>query len=251
MSRPPQLIPVLDLMSGVVVRGIAGRRETYQPLQTPLADRPDPLVVAGALRERVGGPALYVADLDGILAGRPNWDVLKRFKHDGFDLAVDVGLRSPDEARPLLELGVSHIVAALETLPGPEVLTDLRTVVGPQRLVFSLDLRDGELLTSSQAPWKTWTAEEVAATVAEAGMQRLLVLDLVGVGTSAGMATLPLCRRLRAAFPDLKLWTGGGVRDWRDIEQAEAAGVEAVLVSTALHTGRLRRPTASGRESKP
>jgi phosphoribosylformimino-5-aminoimidazole carboxamide ribotide isomerase len=248
MSRPPDLIPVLDLMGGVVVRGIAGRRETYQPLQTPLSDRPDPLIVARALRERVGGSALYVADLDGILAGRPNWNVLQQLKLDGFHLVVDVGLRSPDDVRPLLELGVSQIVAALETLPGPEVLTDLRTVVGAQRLIFSLDLRDGELLTSPQAPWKNWTAEEVAATVAAAGVQRLLVLDLIGVGTAGGMATLPLCRRLRAAFPELKLWTGGGVRDWRDVEQAGASGIEAVLVSTALHTGRLTRPAATVQE---
>lgn len=250
MARPPELIPVLDLMGGVVVRGIAGRRETYQPLQTPLADRPDPLVVARALRDRWGGPGLYVADLDGILTGRPNFNALERLKQDGFRLAVDIGLRSPDEARPLMELGVSQIVAALETLPGPEVLADLRKVVGAHRLVFSLDLRDGELLTPPQARWKHWSAEAVATAAVAAGVLRLLVLDLSGVGASAGMATLPLCRRLRVASPDLELWTGGGVRDWRDVEQAGAAGVDAVLVSTALHTGRLVRPDVSGEESR-
>ncbi len=245
MSRLPALIPVLDLLGGVVVHGVAGRRETYQPLQTPLAQSATPLTVARGIRDRYGCRSLYVAELDGILTRRPDLGVLRRLKDDGFQLAVDVGLRSPEEVRPLLELGLTHIVAALETLPGPEMLAELLKMVGPQRLVFSLDLRGGALLTPPEAAWKHWPPEEVAAAAVAAGVHRLLVLDLLGVGVSAGMTTLPLCRRLRAAFPQVELWTGGGVRDWRDIEQAGAAGVDAVLVSTVLHAGRLERPVAS------
>ena len=64
-------------------------------------------------------------------------------------------------------------------------------------------------------------------------------LDLARVGVAEGIATGALCRTLLQRFPNLRLITGGGVRSVDDLRAAEALGVEAVLVASALHDGRL------------
>src|SRR5947209_19648396 len=61
-----QIIPVLDLMGGRVVRGVAGRRSEYRALTSALTASSKPLDVARAFRLHFGLATLYVADLDAI-----------------------------------------------------------------------------------------------------------------------------------------------------------------------------------------
>jgi phosphoribosylformimino-5-aminoimidazole carboxamide ribotide isomerase len=64
-----EIIPVVDLKGGVVVRARMGRREEYRPIETPLAPTSDPVDVARGLLSVHPFATLYVADLDAI-AGR-------------------------------------------------------------------------------------------------------------------------------------------------------------------------------------
>ncbi len=67
------------------------------------------------------------------------------------------------------------------------------------------------------------------------------MLELARVGTGAGPDAGP-ARPLREALPDAEVAVGGGVRDAGDLARLAAAGVDAVLVGTALHTGALPGP---------
>ena len=68
-------IPVLDVLNGVIVRGVGGRRNEYRPVESVLTPSARPLDVARAFRDRLSLTTLYLADLDGILRQRPNEDV--------------------------------------------------------------------------------------------------------------------------------------------------------------------------------
>ena len=85
------VLPVLDLLEGLVVRGVAGRRTEYRPLRSRLVETAVPLDVARALRDEFCYRRLYIADLDGILHRRPNWVVYQQLIDDGFKLLVDAG----------------------------------------------------------------------------------------------------------------------------------------------------------------
>ena len=91
------LIPVLDLLGKQVVRGVAGKRKTYRPIESPLAPGSDPLTLAHAFREQFGLNLLYVADLDAILSRQPNWNIYRELTDAGFWLLVDPGLRTAAE----------------------------------------------------------------------------------------------------------------------------------------------------------
>jgi phosphoribosylformimino-5-aminoimidazole carboxamide ribotide isomerase len=78
------------------------------------------------------------------------------------------------------------------------------------------------------------------------GAERLIVLDIAQVGTSRGPTAVPLCRRIREAAPEVELITGGGIRGREDLETLAAVRVDAVLVASALHDGRLTREDLEG-----
>ena len=64
-----RIIPVLDVLKGRVVRGIAGQRDSYQPIQSILTPNADVRSVCTAFRQQFGISEYYIADLDGIERG--------------------------------------------------------------------------------------------------------------------------------------------------------------------------------------
>lgn len=234
------ILPVLDLLDGTAVRGVAGKRDLYRPVQSVLAPPGDPVALARAYGEQLGLSELYLADLDAIVHGRPNLPLYRSLSDSGITLLVDAGLRQARQAVELLDCGVAALVAGLETISGPAVLRDLVLSYGPDRVVFSLDLLNGRPL-SDTALWETSDPLAIAQRAIAERVERMIVLDLAAVGMDGGPATVQLCRVLRRTFPSLQIITGGGVRDLDDVRVLIRSGADQVLVASALHDGTLRR----------
>lgn len=247
-----RLIPVLDLKQGVVVRGVGGRRDEYRAVESRVARSADPLDVADGLRAAFGFQEFYIADLDAIAGRAPHGDVIREMVSRDLILLVDAGLRTVAAGRALLDAGVARVIAALETSPGPGELRLLVDALAAERVTFSVDLKGGVLLTAG-AGWHT-VAESGLATLAVSprspqlilveqvvacGVRSLIVLDLAGVGEGRGVPTLELCRAVRVMWPDVEIITGGGVRDGADLALLAEAGVDGVLIASALHDGSL------------
>jgi phosphoribosylformimino-5-aminoimidazole carboxamide ribotide isomerase len=235
-----RIIPVVDLMGGYVVRGIAGRRQDYRPIQSHLASDARPATIADALANWFGFREIYIADLDAISGSRPAWHLYRQIADAGLQPLVDAGIRDERQARQLAhaEPPLQGIIAGLETIPGPQFLSDLVQSIGPDRLVFSLDLRAGRPL-ADLAAWKAGSAQDIARTVLRLGVRRMIVLDLAQVGTGAGVSVAALCGWVRRIGPDIELIAGGGVRGIEDVRWLSAAGCDAALVASALHDGRI------------
>jgi phosphoribosylformimino-5-aminoimidazole carboxamide ribotide isomerase len=233
-----RIIPVLDLLGSKVVRGVAGRLDEYRPVQSRLVEGSDALSVARAIRTQFGLSQLYVADLDAILHQRSNHSILKALCADRFSLMVDAGLRCRADAGPIFDTGVDQVVAGLETLESPKELAGLVAQYAASRIVFSLDLRDGRML-SSVSVWPSGDPFEIARTAVDAGCTQLIVLDIASVGTGGGVSTLGLCDKIRHGFPGVTIITGGGVRGVEDLRLLARAEIDGVLVASAFHDGSL------------
>jgi phosphoribosylformimino-5-aminoimidazole carboxamide ribotide isomerase len=234
--------PVLDLMDGRVVRGVAGRRSEYQPVVSRWTSSSSPVDVAAALGTAYSPGCLYVADLNAILGTGSALESLVELVAAGHNLCVDAGARTPDDVARLLAAGVSACVIGLETWRDPAALVDAVAAAGgpaaASRLVFSLDLFGGEPRRASDA-WPR-SPFEIVAAVRDAGITQWIVLDVAVVGTGQGPAALELCRALRRRWPETVLVTGGGLRGAMDLFQLMDAGVSAALAASALHDGRIR-----------
>jgi phosphoribosylformimino-5-aminoimidazole carboxamide ribotide isomerase len=230
----------MDLRGGVVVRGVAGKRETYRPVESRLCTGATAHEVAEAFRTHFGLEELYIADLDAILDSRPNIGIWQALQQAGFRLWIDAGVRTEADAEQVLAAGARAVIVGLETVPGPELLGRLCSRCGNDRVVFSLDLAQGRPLGDTSG-WRSSDPYEIAAEAVEAGVRRMIVLDLAAVGVNEGPVSLALCGRLRDSFPELSLVTGGGMRGGSDLRLVRSARVAGVLVATALHNGGVTR----------
>src|SRR5947209_6626877 len=102
MAVAMRIVPVLDVMGGVVVRAVRGDRATYRPLASQLTDSTDPARVAEAICTRHGWTEFYLADLDAIMGSGPAEQLFRRLNRAGFRLWVDAGVRERADAEPLL-----------------------------------------------------------------------------------------------------------------------------------------------------
>jgi phosphoribosylformimino-5-aminoimidazole carboxamide ribotide isomerase len=234
-----RVIPVIDLMNGQVVHGIAGERLNYLPIQSLLTHSCQPLEVARAFREHFGLTEIYLADLDAIAGGVPSYSLYLQLKQAGFRVWVDAGVQSLDQVGTLQKADVDTVILALETVAGPQVLVEA-CQCNADRIVFSLDLKGGKPL-GNLADWPSDNPLSIARTAIQAGIKRILLLDLSHVGMNKGVGCLELARELLQRFPVMEVTIGGGVRNATDLVTLKEIGVSAALVATALHKRAIRR----------
>ena len=233
------MIPVLDLRGGRAVLARGGRRETYAPVRSRLLDggaEGDPVALGRAYRDLLDCDEWYVADLDALAGGAVQHAVVKALVGLGGRVLVDAAVSGPERARELVANGAARVVVGLETLPSFDALAAVVRALGP-RVVFSLDLRDGAPLARAslaQAPL------ELARAAVTAGAGAIIVLDLARIGSRRGV-DLVLVEALRHAFPQVELLAGGGIGTPRELERLADAGLDGVLVASALHDGRIER----------
>lgn len=232
------LLPVVDILNRVVVRGTAGDRSNYRPIQSQLTAAVEPVAVARALLDVTGGRDLYLADLDAILHRRPNREQYRELAADGIRCWIDAGLRTVADVLNLPAIPGGRWIAGLESLASLQALEEIRQHVGGEQLTFSLDLLRGKSLGGA-----SWPADplEIVAGVVGLGIRSIIVLDLHDVGTGTGGSTWQLCQTLQSQFPACEWIVGGGVRHLDDLIAWRAQHVAGVLIASALHDRRLSR----------
>jgi phosphoribosylformimino-5-aminoimidazole carboxamide ribotide isomerase len=253
-----RVVGVIDLKDGTAVHAVRGERERYRPVRSAIGgDDGDALALARGFRDALGIEEVYVADLDAIVGGSDRAARSGPARSDrtaGSDPAAgsghaallaalarearvmaDAGVSEPAAARALLDLGVDRVIVGTETLSGPDALDRLLVELPDGAVILSVDLRDGRAL-SPDPQLAGLPALDALARLQRAGLREAIVLDLARVGSGAG-PDVALIAEIHAAFPDLELLAGGGVRDIEDLRALHAAGAAGALVATALHAG--------------
>lgn len=236
------ILPVLDLRQGQVVRGIGGRRDAYRPVESCFARGSAPGLIAEKFVRTFGFSDVYVADLDAICDGRPDESSLQEITAAGLEVWLDAGIgtlaawQKGYGARK--DQGVARWIIGLETLESWWEWERLVAEVGPERLVFSLDLQNGQP-KSARPDFRDRAAHEIARQAHALGATQILLLDLAAVGTGQGVATDGLLQELLADMPSLSFLTGGGIQAAEEVTRQQDLGAQRVLVASALHTGQI------------
>ena len=221
------IIPVLDVRGGVVVRARMGHRDQYRPIDSPLSPTSDPIDVMRGLYSVYPFKTFYVADLDAIIGTGNNEAVLWRLKAEFPTVAfwVDNGVVDLLPARNWLELELGHLVVGSESQKDMALVQHLSQC---DRIVLSLDFRD-----------QAFQGPPALLREATSWPRRLIVMTLARVGSGAGPDLDRLCA-IRDIAAGRKIYAAGGVRDRADLAALKRAGIAGALVGTSLHDGRLR-----------
>ncbi len=231
-----KIIPVLDILNGVAVHAVRGRRKEYQPLKSVLCDSADPLDVAKAF-VRLGFTELYIANLNAIMGDGENLAVIEQIaKASDLQLMVDAGVSDIPGARTVLQRGACKVIIGTETLTTISFIQQAVELLGPDKVIVSLDMKNGQLLNKLNAA-KSLDPVDVLLQMQSAGLTQVILLDLGRVGSGEGIDWALLRKVLKNA--KMQVFVGGGVRDMADLVRLNDMGVEGVLVATSLHSGRI------------
>ncbi len=232
-----KIIPVIDVLNGVAVHGIRGERERYQPLKSALCRSADPLDIASTF-ESLGFSSLYLADLDAILGKSANFNVYRQIMTETrLDLMVDAGIADITRAEEVLATEVSKIVVGSETLESLDFLGQAVKAFGEDRVVVSIDLKEGKVLSVSEAI-ASMDAVSFAQELGKIGVDQVILLDLGRVGTEHGINWALLRSVLDKT--GVEVLVGGGIRSLQELEELRKLGVSGALIATILHNGKLQ-----------
>jgi phosphoribosylformimino-5-aminoimidazole carboxamide ribotide isomerase len=235
-----QIVPVVDIRNGVAVRAVAGNRGLYQPVKSQLADSAEPAIVLTALQKTFRCRTCYVADLDAIERQQLNCGTIAEMVRTGVSLIMDGGVTTVEQIEGLFELGVDRVVLSSESINDLTQLESMIEPFEPASLIFSIDLKNRNLLVSDPC-WDGKPPIEMARFVFELGLRQLIVLDLAAVGTGNGVPTLELCQQIKSLSSEITIISGGGVASGQCVAQAARAGLDGLLIASALHDGRLTK----------
>jgi phosphoribosylformimino-5-aminoimidazole carboxamide ribotide isomerase len=231
-----KVVPVIDILNGMVVHAVKGEREKYSPLKSILCKSADPVDIARAFRD-AGFSELYIADLDAILGKRFNLEILKRIKIEtNLAMMVDAGINTIERAQTLLKAGASCIVIGTETLEDLHFVEKALKCFGAEKVVVSIDVLGNEVLSKSESI-KSYEPAMLAKALKKMGVTKILILDIKRVGSEQG-PKLTLVKEV-IERTNLEVLTGGGIRNMADLEELRKIGVSKALIATAIHKGTI------------
>ncbi|MDI1300075.1 HisA/HisF-related TIM barrel protein [Methylotenera sp.] len=221
-----KVIPVIDVLNGVVVHAKKGERATYQAIQSKLTHSSKPLDIVAALLDVYPFQQLYIADLNAIQkldAGvQNNYNVIASIKerYPAIELWLDAGISSNTELSLWQELSIRLIIGT-ENFANIDDYTSLNT---PKRnYILSLDF----MPLGYQGPIELLNNTEYWP-------QDVIVMSLSNVGANHGV-NVDLIRQTMARAKGFNLIAAGGVRGADDLIMLKEMGVNAALLATALH----------------
>jgi phosphoribosylformimino-5-aminoimidazole carboxamide ribotide isomerase len=235
------LIPSIDLQNGHVVQLVQGEKLAIEaPDAEPWIQKFSgfsrvQLIDLDAARDR-GDNSAIVADICRRLPCR-----------------VGGGIRSTERACDVLAAGAHAVIASSALFKDGavdvEFAQQLADAVGAERVIAAVDSRGGHVAIHG---WKTIlpiTAVEAVRALAPFCAEFLYThVDKEGLMQGTDMAAIMAVRNSTTR----RVTAAGGITTWDEIDELDAAGVDAV-VGMAVYTGQLplTRPTSQLPTSNP
>ena len=219
------LIPAIDLMGGRIVQLVQGEELRIASDDFPYwIDRFRPY------------PLVQLIDLDAAKRQGDNRALIERIARE-LPVQVGGGVRTPGQARALIELGVRRIIFGSALFPSAGVdlalAREIAEAIGPGHFLASIDTKSGRVAVRG---WREQTAltPEEALHALEPYCGGFLYTHVDTEGTLQGFP-LAVARRLRG-LTKRQLIVAGGIREQAEIDALDALGIDAVA-GMAVYTG--------------
>lgn len=229
-----EVIPAMDIMGGKVVR----LRQGDYSERTIYPDSPEEMArkLAGNGAER-----LHLVDLDGARASSPvNLDVMEKIAgNTGLSVEWGGGLKTEDALQSVFDAGASRAICGSIAVKSPESFSAWLRRFGPGRIVLGADVRDGLVAISGWMENTSISVSGIVSAFLPAGLSQVICTDISKDGMLGG-PSWPVYEKLKAEFPQISVTVSGGVSSVRDIEKADALGMDGIIVGKAMYEGLIK-----------
>src|ERR1700733_14433830 len=222
------LIPSIDLMGGKIVQLVQGERKALE------SENFEEWIA------RFSAVSLVpLIDLDAAIGTGNNRTLIHEFSKR-LPCQVGGGLRSVRDAEEMLATGALRVIlgSALirEGAPDAAFAEEAARAVGPEKLVFAIDSKQGRVAIRGRREVTAVTPVEMMAAL-ENWCGAFLYTHIDTEGLMGGMP-LDTVRQLREATRR-QLIVAGGITTSEEVAQMDAMKVDAV-VGMAIYTGKMR-----------
>jgi phosphoribosylformimino-5-aminoimidazole carboxamide ribotide isomerase len=237
------VFPAIDLRRGKCVRLRQGRPEA----ETVFSD--DPVAMAEHWASQ-GAEWLHVVNLDGAFGQAPSTGSRRGSSNlrvvgeiaavVGIPVQFGGGLRTMSDIEGALRLGLARVILGTVAVEEPSLVAEAVQRFGSEKIVVGIDARRGQVATHGWREVSSVAATELACRVRKLGVERVVYTDIARDGMLSGV-NVEAVRKL-AQHTGLKVIASGGVSSLDDLhrlKEAEASGVEGVIIGQSLYSGAL------------
>lgn len=225
-----KIIPAIDLMAGQVVRLYKG-----DPKQkTVYSD--DPIQIAKRWEED-GADMLHLVDLDATLGLGSNISVIKKIlKEISIPVEVAGGLRDESIISEIADIS-SRIVIGTLAFKNKELLKKILFSLGSERIVISVDHKDGEIVTHG---WQKNIGIKLIDAINEflkMGFTEFLLTNVSRDGTLEG----PDLKFLEQScnLDKTNIIASGGISNIQDVMDVREKNPFGVILGKALYENKI------------
>ncbi len=225
-----KIIPAIDLMSGQVVRLYKG-----DPKQkTVYSDNP---VEISKKWEANGADMLHIVDLDATLGIGSNLSIIKKILEKiSIPVQVAGGLRDESLILDIVKIS-SRVVIGTLAFKDKELLKKLLLSLGPEKIVISVDHKDGEIVIRG---WQDRTGIKLIDAIKEfleMGFTEFLLTNVNRDGTMEG----PDLESLEQAckLSNANVIASGGISNVDDVKDVKEKNAFGVILGKALYENKI------------
>ena len=225
-----KIIPAIDLMNGQVVRLYKG-----DPNQkTVYGDNP---IEVAKRWESNGADMLHLVDLDATLGMGSNLSLIKKIiKEISIPIQVAGGLRDESVIVDMAKIS-SRVVLGTLAFKDKTTLKKLLSNLGSQKIVISVDHKDGEIVING---WQKRTGIKLIEAMQEfivMGFSEFLLTNVSRDGTLEG----PDLKFLEKAcqLNNANVIASGGISNITDIKNVKQKNAFGVILGKALYENKI------------
>jgi len=225
-----KVIPAIDLMDEQVVRLYKG-----DPKQKTIYSN-NPIEIAKKW-EKYGADMLHIVDLDATLGSGSNLSIIKKIiENVSIPVEIAGGLRDESVIIDVAKISKRVVIGTL-AFKDQETLKKLLTKFGSEKIVISVDHRDGEIVTHG---WQKRTGIELIDAIKNflaMGFSEFLLTNVNRDGTLEG----PDLEFLEQAcnLQNANVIASGGISNVKDVQDVKERNSFGVILGKALYENKI------------